>query len=350
MQIDAGGRVARLPGDVAEIHPAHDTVGNFVRRRIRTGDQRVLAAQLQRQRLERRGSGTHHRAAGGDAADEADLRHLRMRDQRDARVATAGDDVEHARRKNAVPELCDPQRRKRRLVGRLDDERVAGGERGAALACGEEQRMVEGADPADHAQRLAQRVVERAGADRNRAALDLGDESGEVLHVRGADLDVEAHRLERIAGVERLEPGQLVGVAKEDRGSRADRLRPLLRGRVAPCEKRLSRRRDRAIDIVRGGVDGRAQRLPGRRRHDRDRASAVRLMPAAAVVEAAMPRQARVGKAGGGLGHPVPVSCAPECGASAPRTRRANTRARRARRSPPPRLPARRPRPARSRP
>ena len=31
----------------------------------------------------------HHRAAGVDAADEADLRDLRMRDQRGARVASA---------------------------------------------------------------------------------------------------------------------------------------------------------------------------------------------------------------------------------------------------------------------
>mgnify|MGYP003694666175 CR=1 FL=1 len=105
-----------MPGDVAEIHAAHDALGDLVRRRIRAGDQRVLAAELERQRLQRRGRAGHHRAARADAADEADLRHLRMRDQRHARVAAAGHDVEHARRKDVVPELGDPQRRQRRLI------------------------------------------------------------------------------------------------------------------------------------------------------------------------------------------------------------------------------------------
>ena len=91
---------------------------------------------------------------------------LRMRDQRRTGVATAGDDIEHAGRKYAVPQLGDAQRRQRRLVGGLDDQRVAGDQRRAALAGDEQQRMVERADARDHSQRLAQRVVERARADR----------------------------------------------------------------------------------------------------------------------------------------------------------------------------------------
>src|SRR6185436_17736157 len=101
--------------------------------------------------------------------------------------------------------------------------------------------MIERADPADDAQRLAQRVVESAGADRDRAALDLGDEAGEVFHVRRADLDVEAHRLEGIAGIERFEPGELVGIVEQDCGGGAYRLGPFLRGRIAPRPEGTSR-------------------------------------------------------------------------------------------------------------
>ena len=116
-----------------------------------------------------------------------------MRDQRRARVAPAGHDTEHARREDAVPQLRDAQRRERRLVGGLHDERVACRERRAAFAGDEEQRMVESADARDHAQRLAQRVVQRALADRDRAALHLGDQPREIIHVVGADLDVVEH-------------------------------------------------------------------------------------------------------------------------------------------------------------
>ena len=78
--------------------------------------------------------------------------------------------------------------------------------------------MIERADARNYAQWLAQRVVERARTDGNRGALDFGDEPGEILHVVGADADVEQHRLERIAGIQRFEIGQLLGVRTQDRG------------------------------------------------------------------------------------------------------------------------------------
>jgi hypothetical protein len=114
------------------------------------------------------------------------------------------------------------------LVRGFDHERIAGGERRAAFTGGEQQRMVECADSPDDAERLAQRVVERARTDRNGVALDLGDQPGEIFHVPDADLDVVAHGLEWIAGIERLEPGELVRVREQDRRRGADRFRPLL--------------------------------------------------------------------------------------------------------------------------
>ncbi len=237
----------------------------------------------------------HHRAARVHAADEADLRDLRVRDERGARVASAGHDVEDARWKHVVPQLGDAQRRERRLLRGLHDQRIARDERRAAFARGEEQRMIERADARDDAQRLAQRVVERAGADRDRVALDLGDEPGEIFHVAGADLDVETHRLHRIAGVDRLEPRELVGIRAQDRDRLAQRRRALLRRRVAPRRERRAaprRRRDRRPRPIASTAVPSAAPVAGL--DDEDFARRRRLMPRAAVIEAAMLRQARV--------------------------------------------------------
>ena len=59
VQIDAARRIARLAGDVAEVHAAHHTVGHFLGRRVLAGDQRILAAQFQRQRLQRGAAAGH---------------------------------------------------------------------------------------------------------------------------------------------------------------------------------------------------------------------------------------------------------------------------------------------------
>ena len=47
------------------------------------------------------------------------------------RHAVAGHDLEHARREDLLRELDEAQRGQRRLLGRLDDLDVAGGERRA---------------------------------------------------------------------------------------------------------------------------------------------------------------------------------------------------------------------------
>ncbi len=105
VQEDAAGRIARLPGDVAEVHAPDHAVRELVDAGIRARDERVLAAQFERQLLERLSGSLHHRAPRADAADEADLGDPRVIDERGAGVATSGHDVEHAGWKDAVPEF-----------------------------------------------------------------------------------------------------------------------------------------------------------------------------------------------------------------------------------------------------
>ena len=263
MQINATRRVAGLPGDVAEVHPAHDPLADLCRRRVGTGDQRVLAAKLERQRLQGCTRCLHHRASCDDAADEADLRDAWMLGERRAGIASAGDDVEHARREHAIPQLRDAQRRQWRLLGRLDDQRIARGKRGGRLAGDEQQRMIERADPRDDAERLTNRVVEHAGRDRNRRPFDFGDEPGKVIHVGRADIDVVAHRLQRVAGVDRVDPRELFAMRAQDRRCVPDALRArparayhaTPRTRTPPPSRRALRRRRR-----------RRSRSPGSRR------------------------------------------------------------------------------------
>src|SRR5439155_20475456 len=124
--------------------------------------------------------------------------------------------------------------------------------------------------------------------DGNRRALDFGDEPGEIVHVVGADADVEQHRLQRIAGIERFEIGQLLGVRAQDHARRTDRPGAILSGRVAPEGKRRARSLDGAIDVLAAGVGGGTERIAGGRADDARLAATDRVVPGAAVIQAAM--------------------------------------------------------------
>ena len=101
----------------------------------------------------------------------------------------AGHDVDDAGRDARLDhQLGQPQRRERRQLGRLHDHAVAGGEGRAHLPAAEHQREVPGHDGADHAQRLAQHVVEEARLDGDDVALHLVGHAPEVAEGgRGAD-------------------------------------------------------------------------------------------------------------------------------------------------------------------
>ena len=98
---------------------------------------------------------------------KAIFRTSRMRDERRARAgAVAGDDVDHAgRQPDRLEVLGQLEQGERRLLGRLDHHRAAGGERRRDLPGGHQQRIVPRDDLAGHAHRLAHGERDRVGRE-----------------------------------------------------------------------------------------------------------------------------------------------------------------------------------------
>ena len=136
-------------------------------------DVRRLAAELERDLLQVARRGLHDQLADLGRAGERDLSTSGCAPAPRPRLAVAGDDVDHARREaRFLHQLAEPQRRQRRLLGRLEHDRAAGRQRRAELPRRHQQREVPRDDLADHADRLAQRVGEerRPGAGTPRSA------------------------------------------------------------------------------------------------------------------------------------------------------------------------------------
>ena len=144
-------------------------------RRVEVGvgedEIRALAAQLERQALDRLGAEPHDLAARLRRAGERDLVDARMLDEVGAGGrAVTGDDVDRAGREADLRrELGEPQRGHRRLRVGLEHDRATGRERRRELPGRHQQRVVPGDDLAGDADRLLQRVGEERAADRVRA-------------------------------------------------------------------------------------------------------------------------------------------------------------------------------------
>ena len=217
----AGRRRAVLAGVV--VAGAGDPSGHRLEVRVVEDHDRRLAAELEVDALERVGGGASDPLAGLDRAGQRDHVDVGMRDQPLAGLAGAGDDVEHALGQDLVRELGEAQRGQRRRLGRLEHDRVAGGERGTDLPDRHQQRVVPGRDLADDADRLApdhRRVALEVLA--RRLALHAARGAGEEAQVvDGGGQLVGLDRGERLAGVARLELGEFVGVRLDGVGELA---------------------------------------------------------------------------------------------------------------------------------
>ena len=120
-------------------------------------DVRALAAQLERDALDRRRRARRDRAPDLGRAGEGDLGHVGVVDEPLAALAArAGDDLDDALGQPGLErELGEAQRGQRRQLGRLEHHRVAGRQRRAHLPRGDRQREVPRHDQPDHAERLA---------------------------------------------------------------------------------------------------------------------------------------------------------------------------------------------------
>src|SRR5213592_4932182 len=169
-------------------------------------------------------------------------------DQRGAGAAVAGEDIERPLREAGLErELAEAKGGQRGLLGRLEDDRAAGGERRGDLPRGHQQRIVPGDDLGADADRLAQRVAEDvAGRDGDRLALDLRRPAGVVAEMVDGRRDVALGGGERLAVVERLEFGELGPVGLDQLGERVDQPGPL-----------------GGIDLAERAVEGRLRGLGG---------------------------------------------------------------------------------------
>ena len=169
--------------------------------------------------------------------------------------AEAGDDVDDAVRNASFRnQFAEAQRRERRLLGGLEHDRAACGERRRKLPGRHHEREVPRDDLADHADRLAQRIgVPVAGAgNRNGLALQARRPSSHVAEHVDRAADVVAARIgHRLAIVERLEFGELVSVLLEQVAEVPDELRAVGGRDARPRSglERLPRRVHREVDI-----------------------------------------------------------------------------------------------------
>ena len=121
----------------------------------------------------------------------------------------------------------EAQGRQRRELGGLEHDRVAGGQGRGELPGGDREREVPGRDQADHAQRLAHRPGLSA-RDRDRVAQQPLGRARVVAEGLHDHRHLPAGVPDRLAGVARLEHGELLelvvkrgGQAAEQAGSHA---------------------------------------------------------------------------------------------------------------------------------
>jgi len=248
-------------------------------RRLEVGvlqhDLRRLAAQLERDLLEVARRRLHDQAPDLRGAGERHLVDVGVRGQMRAGVAEPGHDVHDTGRQSRLGhQLAEPQRRQRRLLGRLEHHRAPGRQRRAELPCRHQQREVPRDDLRHHADRLTPRVrVEVAVGRRqrrelDRAALELGRPARHVVEEVGRERNVRcARHRARLAVVQRLERRQLVGVLEDQIADAVHQLAPIRRRHAPPRRAvldRAPRRAYRLVDVRGLAVTDVDERLLGR--------------------------------------------------------------------------------------
>ena len=230
MRINALDRHAHL----AAVHEAGEEqrLGDGARVGVIKNDRRIVAAEFQRDALERLRSGRQDLLAGGHRARERNLVDVRVLGHPLPQVVARRQHVDHAGRKDRLRQLAHPERGQRSIGRRFEDHRVAGVERRAQRPQRQRGRRIPGRDDGDDAQRPvvqfdAAVVVFKQNLDRDfdaRHAVGLG---GSPLELR--------HRLaDGLALLARQQRTQFVLVLAQEHGILPDQLCALFEGSRAP--------------------------------------------------------------------------------------------------------------------
>jgi hypothetical protein len=260
LQEQPGARRAHLPG--VQERAGERGVHGGLEVGVREHDVRVLAAELQRHLLHVLGRGPHDRASGLQPAGEGDEVDARRGHERGAgHRSRAEHEVDDAVREPRLLDGLDQRdRRERRDLARLEDDGVAGRERGRELPRHLQQRVVPRRDQRAHPDRL----VDDAADDRRVAGVDeaarVGARERPVVAEDGDDVvHVHLALAQRLAGVERLQPGDAVAVGDQEVRDAQQQLGAPGRGRRRPgaAVEGGARGADGGRGVVRGGlVDG----------------------------------------------------------------------------------------------
>ncbi len=138
----------------------------------------------------------HDQAAGRRLAGERDLGDALVLSQRLAGFdAEAVDDVQHAGRQQVADQSSQNHDAHRRLLGGLQHDAVAGGERRSELPHRHQHREVPGNDLADDAERLMEMIGDRVVIDLGDRAFLGADAAGEIAEVVDGERQVGGGRL-----------------------------------------------------------------------------------------------------------------------------------------------------------
>jgi hypothetical protein len=230
-------------------------------------EDRVLAAELEVDVLEPVRGRLRHGDAGLAGAGEGDDRDVGVAHEPLARLlAEAVHEVDDAVRQAGLAEQRhEPLGQERRVLGRLQHDRVPGHEGRRQLPGGNGDREVPRRDRADDADGHPHRHLELvAQLGRGR----LPEEAPALAaHVQGhVDrlLDVAAGLREHFAHLAAHQLGQLVLLLLEEPGEAEEDVAALGRGHQAPLLEGGLRGGDRAVDVLGGRAREGGERLAGR--------------------------------------------------------------------------------------
>jgi hypothetical protein len=200
-------------------------------------------------------------------ADEADGGDVRVLEHAVDRHLVAVHDVEDAVwHAGLLEQLGHEDRRGRILLGRLEHERVPASERGRPHPHRDHRREVEGRDPRDHAQRLADRVDVDPGRGlfREAALQERRQAAAELDHLEPAR-DLPPRVREDLAVLGGEDPRDVVATVVHELADPEQRLGSARERDRAPGGEGLPRGGDGGVDLLHAReVDG-ARLLPGRR-------------------------------------------------------------------------------------
>ena len=174
---------------------------------------------------------------------ERDAADARVLDERFAQPTAARQQVQHVgRHARLVQQLGGEEGGDRRLLGRLGDHRVAGGERGGDLPGEYGEREIPWRDAGEHAAAVERQRVALAGRPGQRHG--AGEQAPRLRRVVAQEIDRFAHValrvVQRLAGLAHDDGHQARLVALEQIGGGGEDLRPLGAAQLVPSRARPS--------------------------------------------------------------------------------------------------------------